>query len=348
MNSRNKLYLTVAAILLLLLALLLWPSERKPVRSAGSEERARPVNRPPRIASPPAPRRSKDFRSLAKLAAKDELPKLTRQEIDHYLEAQHRNAGSLLAAYRLSGDDAFLHEAMEKFRNNPQVLLASLQLFSDPATRLEILDSLKRADPENGIADCLSARALFDLGKNNEAVAELSQSVGKPIRDYTALSGQNVEEAYLAAGFSPVEAKATSLYQSTKTLLLQMRNVADGLKKQRASDESAGDDAAVQSSRDIQMRMAGELQEGGFIVDSLVAMALEKGVLREIDSPEARARMEEMELQKKSMVDQAHRVSALLENADVSESDWLLYFDRAKLFGENAANEWLLEKHPDL
>lgn len=300
------------------------------------------------MTSSPAPRRAKDFRSFAKLAGKDELPKLTTQEIDHYLEAQHRSAGSLLAAFRLSKDQAFLREAMEKFPNNPQVLLASLQLFGDPAKRLEMLEKLKLADPDNGLADCLSARSLFDLGKNDEAFASLSQFAGKPIRDYTVLSSQDVEEAYLAAGFSPIEAKTISLYQSSKSLVLEMRAVADGLKKMRENHQSAGDDEAVQSSRDIQLQMAREAQNGGFLVDSLIAISIEKRVFKEIDTPEARARMEEMELQKNSMTEGTNRVSALMENAYVPESDWLLYFDRAKLFGEKAANDWMLGKYPDL
>ena len=62
---------------------------------------------------------------------------------------------------------------------------------------------------------------------------------------------------------------------------MQMRKIADGLKKQRASDESAGDEAAVQSSRDIQMRLAQELRKGPFVMDSLIASILELGILQE-------------------------------------------------------------------
>ena len=31
-----------------------------------------------------------------------------------------------------------------------------------------------------------------------------------------------------------------------------------------------------------------------------------------------------------------------MESSAVPENDWLLYFDRVKLFGEKAANDWLL------
>lgn len=282
------------------------------------------------------------------LATKSEFSKLTSEQIDSYLSARSRSATTLLTAFRLSGDEAFLREAMEKFPNNPQVQLASLRLFADPAKRLEILESLKLSDPENGLVDCLSARALFDLGKNEEAIATLSQCASKPIRDYTVLSCQDDEEAYLAAEFPPLEAKMTAIYQSTKPLLMQVRHLADGLKVQRESDGLAGDNAAVQSSRDLQLQLAGNIPQSGFLVDSLVAMVIEERVLKEMDSPEALARVEEIEKQRNSMVENSKRITALMETSAVPENDWLLYFDRAKLFGEKAANDWMLERHPDL
>ncbi len=347
MNSRNKLYITAAALLLLALGILLRPSAQRPFTvSSGPVERSRPLNRPPKPAIDP--RLGKDFRSFVQHSAREGFPKLTRQEIDDYLQARSRSASALLTAFRLSNDDAFLREAREKFPYDTQVLLASIGRVGDPAKRLEILESLKHTDPENGIVDALSARALFDLGKNDEALAALSQSVGKPIRDYTILSSQNDEEAYLAAGFPPLQAKMTALFHSTKPHLIQMRNLVDGMKKQRESAGLAGDDAAVQSSRDIQLQLAGQVQQGGFLVDSLVAMVLEKKVLKEIDTPEANTRIEEIDLQRKSLNDSAEKISPLMQTSAIPESDWLLYFDRAKLFGENAANDWMLGKHPDL
>jgi tetratricopeptide (TPR) repeat protein len=347
MSARKTLYIAAGALLLWAVGLLLTPSASQPATASGvPAERSRPLNRPPKPAIDP--RHAKDFRSFVQHSTQSGFPKLTRQEIDDYLQAHSRSASALLTAFRLSEDDAFLREAMEKFPHDTQVLLASLRLVGDPAKRLEILESLKQSDPDNGIVDALSARALFDLGKNDEALTALSQSAGKPVRDYTVLSSQNDEEAYLAAGFPPLQAKMTALFQSTKPLVIQMRNVADGLKKQRESDGLAGDDAAVQASRDIQLQLAGQLRQGGFLVDSLVANVLERNVLKEIDTPEARARIQEMELEKTSVVEVSKRVTALLETFAVPESDWLHYFDRAKLFGEKAANDWLLEKHPEL
>jgi hypothetical protein len=138
----------------------------------------------------------------------------------------------------------------------------------------------------------------------------------------------------------------TALFQSTKPSIIQIRELADGLKNHRESDRAAGDDAAVQSSLDLQLQLARQLPHGGFMVDAVVGMVLEKRVLQEMDTPEARARLEEMDRQKTSMMKASAHITALMETGTVSEHDWSHDFDRTKLFGEQAANIWLLERHP--
>lgn len=342
---RNKLQVTASVLLLVALGFLLKPQGASSSSSPDPGNQPRPATRTPRPSLPPS--RTRDFRAIAERAAKSDFPKLTGEELEAYLDAHHRGAGSLLAAFRISGDEDFLREAMGKYPTDPQVLLASLRIGGDPASRLEILKSLELADPENRLADCLSARILFDLGKEDEALAALSRSAGKPFHDYSLLATQDVEEAYLTAGFSPVEAKTASLYQSTKTSLMQMLGVADGLKKLRENSRSAGDDATVQASMDIQFEMARQIGRGGFLVDELVAMGVEKRALEEIGSPEARARIVEIEQEKHAMQADAQRIATRMGDSSIPESEWLLYFDRTKLFGEKAANQWMLEKYPD-
>src|SRR5262249_17229610 len=47
--------------------------------------------------------------------------KLTAAQIEPYLNANRRNAASLLAAYRTMDDPALLEEAKQKYPDNPQV-----------------------------------------------------------------------------------------------------------------------------------------------------------------------------------------------------------------------------------
>ncbi|MES2440550.1 MAG: hypothetical protein V4584_15900 [Verrucomicrobiota bacterium] len=352
MSTRNKLLTAAAGLLLLALGILLrHPALPAPAISAGSAERSRSAHREDREAvSPPRPklpRRAKDFQTFVRLGSNGEFPKLTPQEIENYLRTRNRSAESLLTAFRMSQDKAFLTEALEKFPNNPQVLFTALQLSEDPAKRLSLLESLKRADPDNGVANCLAARCLINLGKNDEAVAELLKCSGKPIKDFTTDFFQNAEEAYLSAGFSPVEAKMAGLYSTPKPMLFQMAHWKN-LDEIRRNYESSGNVAGVQSLRDIQSELGRSLQGTGLIVDSAVGIMYEKYAWKGIDTPESAAYLQELEQRKNTMNEGAKKITALMGTSSIPEGEWLLYFDRAKLFGEKAANDWMLEKHPEL
>jgi hypothetical protein len=88
---------------------------------------------PPTPARPrlPAPRLSArapqtepepDVRStnlLARWLKGEEMPKLTAEQVESYLAANRRSAGSLLAAFQATGDKRLLQEAKEKYPNEP-------------------------------------------------------------------------------------------------------------------------------------------------------------------------------------------------------------------------------------
>ncbi|MES2440549.1 MAG: hypothetical protein V4584_15895 [Verrucomicrobiota bacterium] len=345
--TRNKLYLA-AALLLLALGILLRPSSPRSGVAAASAEGSRAISRDAKSTpAPAASRRKREFRSLAKLYTGDQFPKLTPQEIQTYLQAQNRNVDALLAVFRMTQDKAFLTEALEKFPNHPHVLFCLLQVCEDPAKRLELLDSFKRADPENGIGNFLAARTLIDLGRDEEAVAELLKSSGKPIKDFTEQSSQNFTEAYLSAGFSPLEARVAGHAGSmTSWLMLMGDPVWKKLEETRLDYESSGNVAGVQSLRDIQFEMGRTLQQDGSLLDSMIGLVYEKKAWKGIDSPESAAFFQEVDQRTKTLREYTQKFTTLVESPAVPEADWLLYFDRVKLFGEKAAVDWLLEKHP--
>lgn len=280
-------------------------------------------------------------------ASEGKLSTLSGNEIDAFLQSRHRSAESLLAAYQLSGDDAYLIEALQKFPQDPAVLLTSLRLSSDPAENLRTLEALKLADPGNGLGNCLAAKALFDLGRTDEALAELLRMSGKPLDDYMILSCQTVEEAYSAAGFSSLEAKITSVYSATKPSLMKMGSpLIKNLEAMRNAYEASGNQEGVDSIRRIQTEIGTRLGNAGSVVDELVGILHEKAALKGLDSPEAADRLREIEQRKTALTEASWKIPELMENPAVPESDWVSYFDRVKLFGEKAANNWILERYP--
>jgi hypothetical protein len=272
--------------------------------------------------------------------------RLTAEQIHAFVGSRNRNVEALLSAFRLGGGKAYLEEAMERFPDHPQVLFASLTQEFDPAKKLTILENLMRVDPGSGLGNCLAARALFELGRKDEALAEIQKVAGKPMNDFMIAFAQSDEEAYLSADFPPAKAKMMALFGGSKQAVLQIRGLADSLGELRGSYQSAGDSDSVETVRDLQIGLGRQLQDGATIVDVLVGMAVEKKALQDLDSEEQRARLEEIGQRKEYLTGNTKRVMALMEDPAVAESDWLLFFDRAKLFGEAAANEWMLEKYP--
>ncbi len=93
-------------------------------------------------------------------------PKLTAEQVEAYLRENHRDAASLLAAARASGDKTYLREAMEKYPNDPRVAFDAYFLAgprdSDKLASAESrnwLDAFKQSDP-----DPASAQAVLEMG----------------------------------------------------------------------------------------------------------------------------------------------------------------------------------------
>src|SRR6266481_2470314 len=110
----------------------------------------------------------------------DKQPKLRAEQIEPYLKANGRNAASLLAAYRTTGDPVLLAEAMQKYPNDPQVAFEAA--FKPDATaeeRHQWLKALKNSDPGNALPNYLSALGYFKAGQTDQAVQELIAASGK-------------------------------------------------------------------------------------------------------------------------------------------------------------------------
>src|ERR1019366_2017117 len=86
-----------------------------------------------------------------------EAPKRSCGEIEAYLQQNKRNVESLLAAFRVSGDKAYLREAATNFPNDPAVQFATIAFDVFPEQRRQWLEAFKGASPNNAVAWYLSA-----------------------------------------------------------------------------------------------------------------------------------------------------------------------------------------------
>src|ERR1035437_4425276 len=188
-----------AALLLHFINSELKPQEKAPpkISKSGFEYHYTPSALP---ASNNKPQAKSDADELAK------VPQISREQAEAWLAKHHRNAMSLLAAFRAMNDTNYLNEAATNFPNDPHVELAVLAHDEFPADRRKWLDLFKASSPSNSLANYLSAQDDFKNGNTEAAASELLAASGKSQFDnYTMENQLDAEELYSASGKSPIE-----------------------------------------------------------------------------------------------------------------------------------------------
>jgi len=304
------------------------------------------------VASPP----EEDLRSTNLYERfKDKQLKLAVEQVESYLKANGRNAASLLAAYRTTGDSALLDEAMQKFPSNPQVAFeAAFKKDAAPEDRRRWLDAFKESDPDNALANYLSALDYFKSGQPDQAVQEFIAASGKPFQDYTSERYQDDAEAYLAAGYSVADAKTASSLQLLLPQLAQVKELGLNMIELAKSYRQAGDDVSAEAALQMTISLGQRYSTpspGEATISQLVGIVLEGIALKAMDpnSPHGsngqtvRDRVDHLVRERAELEERSRQVESLFPK--MSEHDWISYKDRWLMFGEAAAASWLLNKY---
>ena len=285
-------------------------------------------------------------------------PKLTHEQVKAYLKANGRNAANLLAAFDVSGDPALMQEAMEKYPNDPHVdFRAALDKNLSPEQQRQWLNAFEQSAPNNALANYLSAVNYFSSGQNDQAVQELNAAAAKSqFQDYTLDSVQNMEEAYLAAGYS--EADAGMLAETTIQLpqVAALKQLGQNIVSLANSYQQSGDSTSAQAALQMAANLGRNLDDGEsgapFLINTLVGMNIEYNALKAMDpnSPYGSAgqtvqdQLNQLAQQKtalKSVNDQFNNSVTPM----MSQQDWISFQQRQNIFGEAAAQQWFIGKY---
>jgi hypothetical protein len=286
----------------------------------------------------------------------NKVSRLTLAQVEPYLKANGRSASALLAAFRTTSDLGLLKEARQKYPGDPQVgFEAATRPDASPEERRAGLDALKQSDPENSLANYLSARDHFKAGRSDEAVQDLNAAVAKPLfHDYFAERARADEEVYLAAGYPPGEARMLGNAFLTEAQLTHVMELGQNLVALAASYAQAGD----QSSHDTALQMALDLGRriddpaaGETMRWQLIGIRVERAALAAMDpvSPIGgtgqlvQERLDQLARQKDA-------IQALAKQADplwktLSDEDWTGFHARVAASGEEAAVRWLVSNY---
>ena len=298
------------------------------------------------------PPKNSRLTNLFELWTKGETPvHLTAPQLQDFLEKNHRNAESLLAAYRTTRDTNFLKEVMEKFPNNPRVAFEAT-FFGPPDERRKWLDALKQSAPENALANYLSAADYFKSGQRDQAMQELSAAVNKPnYADYSLDFLENSEEAYRAAGYSDAEAQLAADPALLLPHLAQLKSVGVSLADLATSYQQAGDTASADQAIQMAMALGQRLDRSDSLtlIERLVGIAVQERALKAMDSSDATQQSLAALSQERDGIRQLNQqfqeiVSAPRTDSIAPEQELVTFFQREKLFGGEAAMKWAIAK----
>ncbi len=282
---------------------------------------------------------------------------LTESDIANYLAQNHTNALSLLTAFQASGDREFLRQAATNFPEDPLVQARVLMHNLYPDQRQQWLDALKKSAPENSLPNFLAARDFMDQGSPTAALAEITSAADKHFDDYYRQSALGLEEAYLEAGRSPVEAKALGGSEILLPQLAPLKNLGVQLADLSADYGKAGDAASQQALLTGVYEMGSQLRDNGnrgTLITSLVGLALQNIVLQHW--PEGTpADIIEVSVADQLTANQQYRQNLKADNQlltqwlpSASETEIVAYLDHRQSLGEENALKWLKDRHPEL
>ena len=291
--------------------------------------------------------------TFARLLKGEGMPELTRAQVEVYVLQHKRSAESLLAAARATGDVAWLREAAEKFPGDPRVQFDLALRGETPEEKRQALAAFRQLARDNPLGDYLSALDHFRSGRADDGVKDLLQAGGKTrLQDYTLDHMQSAEEAFLSAGYGPLEAKVAGTFGVVLPHLQSLRDLGTQMTELQKQYAQSGDAASAQAVSQMGLNLAWQLesQPGRTLITELMGMAIEKKFLAAQapdsafgdDGRTVRDRLAELE---------AHRqaIRALVPLQDLlgrlPEREALLYFDRVKVNGELDALRWLKNKH---
>jgi tRNA A-37 threonylcarbamoyl transferase component Bud32 len=286
------------------------------------------------------------------------LPPLTVDEIESYVQQNKRTAESLLAAYRIGTNQAYLTEAATRFPMNPDVQYAVIAARAFPEQQRQWIEAYQASSPDNALAWYFSALDQFQSGNTTQALQDLVEATGKPaFRAELAPTLQAVEELHISAGRAGDEARVLAFQACAQVPhLMPMRDLARAMQDAAEQSRQRGDDASAEALAGAGLMLGAHLSAGGgsqTLINQLVGISIERRFLALLDPnreqdpfgrsvADVRATVDQ---QQATLRDHAQSMAGLMIGLD--DRELATYMERVKLYGEEAALAWLRARHSE-
>lgn len=280
--------------------------------------------------------------------------KITAADLDQWLAGKRGDARSLAEAQAIAGlltnNPDLIRKAIEADPENPHLLYigATLSSFTGEE-RLALSERFFRQDTQNGLAAYIYAAQLFKTGDTKTGIEILSSSQDRPRIDAFATQTQLLmDDAYIAAGYSPGKAKALSLFNLGIPYYSDLQSLAGSINDLGNSlppDEAANLRALAAS---MGMRLNDQTNSVTFM-DHLIGLKLEEktlaGLANNSPSPYEGITVEQA---RQAIINEREELRRVMEQAPLevimsSEPELVdSYIDRIRLLGELEATKWWL------
>jgi hypothetical protein len=206
---------------------------------------------------------------------------LTDAQIEEFLRKRGETAMNLLAVWESTQDRRWLDRALQKFPNDPALLLAAIGTTPPPDNTAELIDRLKLAAPDNPIPWIYTARQLFADKRVDEAMAELRTALSKP--GFYTYSSERIlasKQLFLDSGFDPIGAEFLAMSQQQLGYLTTANITVKAMK------EWAGSEGVTAENRNEAIKLSYEMgkmfstpEASRTLLGQLVAVAMERQAL---------------------------------------------------------------------
>ncbi|CAN5724619.1 hypothetical protein BH11VER1_BH11VER1_21400 [soil metagenome] len=277
---------------------------------------------------------------------------VSAEQLMAYVEKQKHSASSLLAAWSIGHDNAWLDEATQRYPDDPRVALAKLGSMDDlKGDSKEWIDRLKKNDPQNGLAWCYDAMSMLKDGAPEEARFALAEAARLGRFDTYANKGsKGIADAYESAGYDELSAGMIGMAMTPLPHQQLVINLQKELLKQFSP---VADDALVQDMLHLSKNVRSQNGNGSLITD-LVGSSMERKVLNELNAldlvPGTKKlvveRMEELVQENNLVRDLIQKVTPLMMST-MSDTQLKQYQRRYTVEGELKALQWLLKQQPE-
>lgn len=282
-------------------------------------------------------------------------PKLNTQQAEAFLAKAGRSPGSLLAAFRTSGNIQYLEQAKIVSPKDPEVIFEVLAHGNlSPLQRNEWLEALKKAAPANAAANYLSAAGFFRNGLEAEAIRELESAYAKPLfDDWTLTRMQGNTEAYRSNDFSEAQSRCAGMFQLPLPMLKEMRDLSENINSLSESCLGENDTASAMAAVKMAVHLGNRyINEGGSILaHQQLGWDIAQSALGTLDpgaafGPDGETVQHVLD----SMNGERREISVLLRETvplqdRMDANDWIGYIDRMQTTGEPSAMRWLKARH---